>query len=423
MSTHQTEMLLFDLAVILLIARAMGTVARRLGQPAVIGEIVAGIALGPTVLGVTAGRFMFPEEVRPSLTAIGNVGLAIFMFMVGLELDRDSIGRNLKAALSVSVGSTLVPFGAGAALAYLLTRHNPSHHTLAFVVFVGAAMSITSLPVLARILTGLSLHRVPFGALALTCAAASDVIAWAMLAVAIALASGGGEGPWLIALAPLYLAVMLGVIRPLLRRVVAARSGKGGLLPIMVAGLLLSGVATGWLGLHFIFGAFLFGAIVPANGAERLRRDVHEKLGEFCTLLLLPVFFVVAGLQVDLAHTGLVGLGEFALILLVATTGKFAGVFTTARLVRMDVRRSAALATLMNTRGVTELIVLSIGIQVGVLDRALYSYMVVMAVVTTAMAGPLMRRLYPQRLIDRELAEVMDIEVDELLLSASATRE
>jgi Kef-type K+ transport system membrane component KefB len=202
----------------------------------------------------------------------------------------------------------------------------------------------------------------------------------------------------------------------------------------MVAGLLLSGVVTGWLGLHFIFGAFLFGAIMPApsgnpsadsRGADQLRRDVREQLGKLCMLLLLPVFFVVAGLQVDLTHAGLAGLGLLALILLTAITGKSVGAFAAARLLGTDVRRSAALATLMNTRGVTELIVLSIGLQLRLLDQELYSYLVVMAVVTTAMAGPLMRRIYPRPFIEREMAEAMAVPDEEdrdgdLVLTASA---
>ena len=417
MTTHQAMMLLLDLAVILLIARVMGAVAQRLGQPAVIGEIVAGIALGPTLLGATADGLVFPQDVRPALTAIGDVGLAIFMFIVGLELDRNAIRRNFRTAMSVSLGSVLLPFGLGAGLAYLLIRHNPSHHSLAFVVFIGAAMSITSFPVMARILNDLTSHRIQFGALALTGAAACDVIAWALLAVAIALAAVGGH-PWLVALAPVYVALMIGVVRPLLRRLIGGRPDAGTLLPVVVAGLLLSGVATEWLGLNFIFGAFLFGAIVPQDGAVQLRRDISEQLGRVSTLLLLPVFFVVAGLQVNLAHTRLAGLGLLGLILVVAITGKSVGAFAAARLLGKDMRQSAGLATLMNTRGVTELVVLAIGLQLGIIDRELYSYMVVMAVVTTAMAGPVLRRLYPQQLIEHELAAVLLLDGEDPVLDA-----
>jgi Kef-type K+ transport system membrane component KefB len=416
-------MLLFDLAAILLLARGVGIVARRLGQAAVIGEIVAGIVVGPTVLGDTGARLVFPLGVRPELTAVADVGLAIFMFIVGLELDRDAVRRAFKAAMLVSLGSTVVPFASGAALAWcLLASCDPGHHPLAFAVFVGAAMSITSFPVLARILADLGMQRVTLGVLALTAAAASNVIAWAMLTVATALAEGG-RGLWLVAFLLPYTLVMIVVVRPLLRRLVIARPGSAELLPVMVAGMLLSGVVTEVLGLNFIFGAFFFGLIVPAEGTDQLRRDVREQLGGLCTLLFLPVFFVVIGLQVDLRHIGLAGIGELAVILLVAFTGKYAGAFTTARVLGTDTRRSAALATLMNTRGVTELIVLSIGLQLDVLDRELYSYMVVMTVVTTAAAGPFMRLIYPRRFIDRDLAGLMsgdDRETEQL--TANATR-
>lgn len=402
MTADQIGMLLFDLAVILLIARLVGAAARRLGQPPVIGEIVVGILLGPTVLGATAGRVVFPLGVRPALTAVANVGLAIFMFIVGLEFDHRVVRHGVKAAAVVSLASSGLPFVMGILLAcYVLAGHDVSHHLAAFAVFVGAAMSITSFPVMARLLTDLRMDRVPLGVLALACGATSNVIAWVMLTVAVALGDGGGN-LWRAALLLPYLVIMFVVVRPLLRRLVAARRGAGELLAVMLGGLLLSGVVTQWLGLNYIFGAFLFGVIVPTAGAGQLRRDVRERLGGLCQLLLLPVFFVVTGLQVDLRHAGLAGIGEFAAILLVAFSGKYIGAFTAARLLGMDTRRSAALATLMNTRGVTELIVLAIGLQLGVLDHELYSCMVVMTVVTTAAAGPVLRLIYPRRLIDVE---------------------
>jgi Kef-type K+ transport system membrane component KefB len=413
LTAHQIGMLLFDLAAILLIARVVGLTARRFGQPAVIGEIVAGIVLGPSVLGVTAGRLVFPPDVRPALAAVANVGLAIFMFIVGLELDRDAVRRSARAAALLSLASAVLPFAMGAALAwFVLARHDVSHHLLAFAVFTGAAMSITSFPVMARLLTDLRMARAPLGVLALTSGAIGNVIAWVMLTAAVALGDGG-RSLWLAAFLPGYVLVMLGVVRPLLRRLIAAwPAGGAELLAVILAGLLLSGVVTQWLGLNYIFGAFGFGLIVPAAGTEELRKAVREQLGGLCTLLLLPVFFVVTGLQVDLRHVGLAGIGELAAILLVAFSGKYAGAFTAARLLGNGTRHSAALATLMNTRGVTELIVLSIGLQLGVLDHQLYADMVVMTVVTTAMAGPLLRLIYPRRLVDRDLAEAAPSDTD-----------
>lgn len=417
MTADQIGMLMFDLAAILLVARLVGLAARRLGQPAVIGEIIAGILLGPSVLGTAFDRVVFPLDVRPALTAVANVGLAIFMFIVGLELDRGSARRGAKAAVLVSAGATVVPFGLGAGLARGLLSYDPSHRPLAFIVFVGAAMSITSFPVMARILADLRMQHTPLGVLALTSAAVSDVIAWAMLAVATALANGG-RGAWVAVFLVPYAAVMIVVVRPLLRRLAAAQRARGELLAVVLAGLLLSGVVTQWLGLNYIFGAFLFGASMPADGTEQLRRDAREQLGGLCMLLLLPVFFVIIGLQVDLRHTGLAGIGVLIAILLIAAVGKYTGSYAAARMLGTGARRSAALATLMNTRGVTELVVLSIGLQLGVLNHQLYSYMVVMTVVTTAMAGPLLRFLYPRWLIDRDLAEAMPPE-GELVAVAS----
>lgn len=425
MSANQIGMLLFDLAAILLVARLVGMAARRFGQPAVIGEIIAGILLGPTVFGTTFTRVVFPLDVRPELTAVANVGLAIFMFMVGLELDGGSARRGLKTAMLVSVGSTVLPFGLGAAFAHgVLLRYDPSHKPLAFIVFVGAAMSVTSFPVMARILTDLRMERTPLGVLALTSAAVSDVIAWVMLAVATALANGGRNGWVALFLIP-YAAVMYFVVRPLLRRLVGEQvRNSGEALAILLGGLLLSGVVTQWLGLNYIFGAFLFGACVPAEGTCPLRHEVKEQLGGLCMLLLLPVFFVVTGLQVDLSHIGLAGIGLLLAILAVAASSKYAGGFTAARLLGTGTRRSAALATLMNTRGVTELVVLSIGLQMGVLDHELYSYMVVMTVVTTAMAAPVLRVIYPSRIAGSDLAGIAPPDAGRAeLAAATATRE
>lgn len=351
MTTHQGVLLLLDLTAILLAAWALGELARRLSQPAVIGEIVAGIALGPSVLGSAADKVMFPADIRTMLAAIANVGLAVFMFSVGLELDRGSARRGVKAAAAVSLSSTIVPFSAGFLLAYtMLTSHDASHRAVVFAVFVGAAMSITSFPVLARILTDHGWQRLPIGELALTSAAACNVIAWIMLAAATAMVDGS-RVLWLLALVPGYAAVMFCLVRPLLRRLVAARPSTSRLLPVMVAGLLLSGAVTEWLGLNLIFGAFLFGLIVPVDGAAQLRRALRDQLGGCCATVLLPVFFVTTGLAVNLTHVGLASIGELAMIALVASVSKYAGAFVSARRLGFDARRSAAFATLMNTRG------------------------------------------------------------------------
>ncbi|MFJ3899680.1 cation:proton antiporter [Streptomyces sp. NPDC090083] len=393
MTTHQTSSLLVGLAAVVFLARVLGMLARRLNQPAVIGEVLAGIALGPTLFHGALSDALFPAGIRPLLAALAAVGVAAFMFLVGLEWDAGMIRGSGSLAVTVSFSSVLLPFGLGTLLAlYLMDDYGTGDRT-AFMLFMGIAMSITAFPVLARILTDRRMSRSPLGVVALACASIDDVLAWSLLAAVIAVSGSAGPDQWRILLAVPYLLAMLFVVRPLLRRFTARRPGLT-LTPTVFAavlvGLLLSAAATEWVGLHYIFGAFLFGVILPRGNSERLRTDVHERLGHLSGTLLLPVFFLVAGLQVDLSGLDAGGLGALGLILLVAVGGKFTGAFAAARLNRMPLRQSAALATLMNTRGLTELIVLNVGLQLGFLDRDLYSLMVVMAVVTTAMAGPLL---------------------------------
>lgn len=406
MSTHQVVFVLLDLAVIAVLARLFGSVARRLGQPPVIGEILAGILLGPTVFGTGFSAALFPFDVRPFLTALADVGVALFMFVVGLELDATLVRGRGRIAGTVATAAIVVPFGLGVALATYLLTGRPVANRLGFVLFLGAAMSVTAFPVLARILTDRGLARTSLGAIALTCAAVGDVLAWCLLAVVIILSGGGSGQLRLIALLPVYVALMFLVVRPLLRRLLAGADRLGpGQLAALLAGVLVSAAATEWMGLNFVFGAFLFGAVLPRAGTEAVRSTLLDRVEGVNAALLLPVFFVVTGLSVQLSGIGLAGLAELGLVLVVAVAGKFGGAFAGARLHRLPARKSAALATLMNTRGLTELIILSVGLQLGVLDRTLYSVMVAMAVITTAMAGPLLTLIHPRSMIESDLAE------------------
>ncbi|MGW7363236.1 cation:proton antiporter [Streptomyces sp. NPDC054841] len=393
MTTHQTTSLLVGLAIMVLLARLLGALARRLGQPAVIGEVLAGIALGPTLFHGAISDALFPGTTRPLLGALAAVGVAVFMFIVGLEWDAALIRGSGAIAPTVSLSSIVLPFGLGTALGlYLMNDHGAGNKT-AFMLFMGIAMSITAFPVLARILTDRGMSRTPLGVVALACASIDDVLAWSLLAGVVAISGSTGPDQWRILLAIPYLLGMLFLLRPALRRMADRRTSlrlTPTVFACVLAGLLLSAAATEWLGLHYIFGAFLFGVVLPRSGTERLRREVHDRLGQMSGTLLLPVFFLVAGLKVDLSGLDASGLGDLGLILLVAVGGKFVGAFAAARLNRMPVRQSAALATLMNTRGLTELIVLNVGLQLGFIRQELYSLMVVMAVVTTAMAGPLL---------------------------------
>ncbi len=405
MTSQQAATLMFDLALILAAAHLLGALARRLDQPPVIGEILAGILLGPSLFHGSLSATLFPMDVRPALAALADIGVAVFMFVVGLELDHKLLRNSRATAIGMSVGSIALAFGLGSLLAlYLWHDHKASSH-LAFVLFVGAAMSITAFPVLARILTDRGMARTELGGLAMAGAAVGDVLAWTLLAAILAFTDS--QQSWHILLVLPYVPIMLFVVRPLLGKLVAARFGDGkltvGFLVVLIVLLLVSGGLTEWFGLHFIFGAFFAGAIMPRQGTARLRAEIRDRVGMVSGVLLLPVYFAVAGLNVNLSTVGARGLGELGLILVVAVGGKFIGAYTGSRVTGMSARQSTTLGILMNTRGLTELIILSVGLQLHLLDSSLYSLMVVMAVVTTAMTGPLLRLSYPRQQLDADL--------------------
>jgi Kef-type K+ transport system membrane component KefB len=408
-----------DLAVIIVLARLMGRLAVKVGQPAVMGEIIAGILLGPTLLGALPGdldTLLFPADVRPYLNVLAQLGLVLFMFLVGLEVDLSFIRGREKIAFSVSVASIVLPFSLGFLLATLLhARHDvvdgEQVSFLAFALFLGVAMSITAFPVLARILAERNMHRVPIGVLSLACAAVDDVFAWALLALVVAIVSATSLGSvgLILGLSVVFALVMFLVVRPLLQRMVPRYQEAGSLTPDMMAvvlvGILASAFITEEIGIHFIFGAFIFGVIMPRQGAGALTHEITDRLEQVSVLLLLPVFFVVTGLGVDVGAIDVTGLGELGLILLVAIVGKAVGAFTAARFQRVPRRQATALGVLMNTRGLTELVILTIGVSLGVLDDEMFTLLVIMAVVTTLMTSPLLRLVYPPRILERDIAE------------------
>ncbi|QOC93363.1 cation:proton antiporter [Micromonospora craniellae] len=400
MSSYQVPPLLLALALISLLAFGAGAVARRLRQPPVVGEVVVGILLGPTLFNGLISDTLFPTDIRPFLTALATIGVVLFMFTVGAELNAGLLRGHRVVAGTVAAGSIALPFGLGALLAlYLFPRH-PTDSKLGFVLFMGAAMSVTAFPVLARILIDRGLSRTWLGSVALACAAIDDVLAWSLLAVVVAVAGAGAGSVWVLLFVPYVLAMFL-VVRPLLRRLLAERAEGGpprpSALVITLVGLLLSAAFTDWIGLHYIFGAFLFGVVMPRSvlPEQGVTAQVSERIIHLNSRLLLPIFFVVAGLKVDLSTMDVSDAVELGLILAVAVGGKFVGAFTAARLGGVAPRPASALAVLMNTRGLTELIILAVGLELGMLDGQLYSSMVVMALVTTAMAGPLLQLLYP----------------------------
>ena len=418
-----TAYVFLDLAVIMVVARLMGRLAVKVGQPAVMGEIVAGILLGPTLLGALPGdldELLFPPDVRPFLQVLAQLGLVLFMFLVGLEVDLSFIRGREKIAVSVSAASIVLPFSLGALLATLLhARHDlftdadgetKAIEFAGFALFMGVAMSITAFPVLARILAERGMHRIPTGVLALACAAVDDVLAWALLAVVVAVvAAGSVSGVFLIlAWSVVFALVMFLVVKPLLQLLVTRYERFGQLTPEMLAIVLIGILGSAWvteeIGIHFIFGAFVFGVVMPRKGAAKLNHEVIDRLEQVSVLLLLPVFFVVTGLGVDVGAIDLTGLGELGLILLVAISGKFVGAFAAARANRVPRRQATALGVLMNTRGLTELVILNLGRENEVLDDQMFTLMVIMAVVTTVMTSPLLHLVYPTRVLQRDIA-------------------
>jgi Kef-type K+ transport system membrane component KefB len=406
MSLNDVQLLLADVAFIIILARLLGNLAKLLGQPPVLGEILAGILLGPTFFHGTITKALFPPSLIPPLTALADLGLVLFMFVVGYEVDLRLIRGRERVAAGVSTGSVVLPLVLGAALGVWLAHRNHLPHVSTFALFIGTAMAATAFPVLARILTDRGLHRTRIGGLALASAAIADVLAWCLLAVVVALA--GSSAQWKVLLAIPFVALMFAVVRPLLRRLSRFYLQAGRLTPnilaTVLAGLLLSSWATNWMGLHFIFGAFLFGIIMPRENVLGMREEILDRLLQVSVLVLLPIYFVVAGLSINLSTIGSSGLVELAAILVVAIVGKLVGAYLGAQFTGVHGRNAGVIATLMNTRGLTELVILGVGLQLHILTKPLYTLMVVMALVTTAMSGPLLKAIYPDRVMQHDLA-------------------
>ncbi|WP_202436696.1 cation:proton antiporter [Streptomyces sp. SID5910] len=390
-----------DIAIILVVGSALGWLVRHVRQPPVVGEIVAGIALGPSLLGLLPGdlpSLVFPSEVRPYLSAIAQVGLLVFMFGIGWEFDKSLLKGRGSTAAAVSVTSVVVPFSLAIGLAALLYQRHDSVNGeqvsfTAFALFMGAAMSITAFPVLARVLTEHGMLGTRVGALALASAAIGDVLAWCLLALvaAIVTASGGaGDLAQTVMFSALYIAAMLVLVRPFLSFVMR-RWGRDRMTPqliaVLVAGLFLSSGATTWIGIHAIFGAFAFGFIMPSEYRGVFGEEARKPFAGI-SIVLLPVFFIVTGLNVDIGALSGRDLFEMAAIIAVACAGKLIGASVVGRLSGMPWREAGTLGILMNTRGLTELIILNVGVSLGVLDSRMFTMMVVMALFTTALTGP-----------------------------------
>jgi Kef-type K+ transport system membrane component KefB/nucleotide-binding universal stress UspA family protein len=414
-------LVLIEILVVIALSRLMGQVCRVLKQPLVIGEIIAGIMLGPSLLGQVAPNFaasLFPVSTLPFLEVLAQIGLVFFMFLIGLELNPKYLKGQLDMAILISHVSILVPFALGSILALMLYPLVSSQQVsfTAFSLFLGAAMSITAFPVLARIITENNLQKSKLGTLALTCAAVDDVTAWCLLAVAIAVTrtnSFVGAIPTIVE-SIIYIAFMMVVGRWVLEKLEIHYQRKGKLTPLVLAwiymGVVVSALITELIGIHLIFGAFLVGAVMPKN--EGLVQEIAEKTEDFVLIFLLPVFFAYSGLktQIGLLNRPVLWLLCGA-VLIVAIAGKYIGTYVAAKVSGVEERDAMALGWLMNTRGLTELIVLNIGLKFGVISPLLFTMLVIMALVTTFMTSPLLEWIYPKRLIRLNVAD-SDTETD-----------
>jgi Kef-type K+ transport system membrane component KefB len=396
-------LLLAQMSVVLLVTVACGWLARRLGQARVIGEIIGGILLGPSVLARLAPEIsatLFPKSSFGSFEVLSTIGLILFLFLIGMEVDYEELYNQRATAVVASGMSILFPFAIAIVLAHpLRVRFAPNGiGSTPFVLFLGIAMSITAFPVLARILEERQLQRTALGTTAILCAAVDDVVAWMLLALALALIGHGG-GPSSLPLRLLaltvYLCVMLGVIRPLAAKFVTRRRTDElslELLGVFVAGALLSAMATEAIGVHPLFGAFLAGLCFPRVDSWRVA--IRARLDMLVSVLLLPLFFALTGMRtrLDLLTGGAMWLWA-GLVLAAAVFGKMGGASVAARLTGQSWRSALALGALLNTRGLVELIVLNIAYNVGVFSPTLFTMLVLMALVTTMMTTPILNLL------------------------------
>lgn len=415
---------LLALMTVIVLARMVATIFRRFHQPPVVGEILAGIMLGPSLLGRfwPAGyAYLLPPTVAPFLNIIAQVGVILYMFLVGLELDPSLLRKRGHVTVAISHTSIIVPFILGAALALFIYPVLSSSDVpfTSFSLFLGVSMSVTAFPVLARILTDRRIHKTRMGVIALTCAAVDDVTAWCLLALVVGIVQARTHGAMItMALAAGYIATMIWIMRPAMVRLSRAYGNRGrltqGVMTIVFVALLLSALTTDLIGIHAIFGAFALGAIIPHDSG--LARDLTDRLEDVLIVLLLPAFFAFTGMRTQI---GLVsGAGQWiicGLIIAVASVGKFGGTCVAARATGLGWRDSSALGVLMNTRGLMELIVLNIGFELHVISPELFAMLVLMALVTTFATTPILHLMAP--------GERLDLAAEEPVLEPEKRRE
>jgi Kef-type K+ transport system membrane component KefB len=404
--------LLAQIIVILVVSRIFGWFTKKIGQPTVIGEIIAGIVLGPSLVGhlfPEFSHFLFPQHSLGNLQLVSQFGLILFMFIVGMELDLKVLRNRANDAFVISQISIIVPFTLGMFLAFFIyeTYAPDNIQFVPFSLFIGIAMSITAFPVLARIVRERGIHNTRLGAIVITCAAVDDITGWCLLAAVIAIAKAGSfvSSIYILLMALLYVVFMFKVVRPFLKRIGDLHSSHENLTKPIVAifffVLILSAYATELIGIHALFGAFIAGVIMPDN--MKFRTLFIEKLEDVSLVLLLPLFFVFTGLRTEIGLLSDVATWKIAgIVILVAITGKFAGSAMAARMVKNSWKDSLTIGALMNTRGLMELVVLNIGYDMGIISPKIFAIMVIMALITTFMTGPslnLINRLFKEKIV------------------------
>lgn len=416
--THPLAILLLQIITIIVVSRVFGFIFKKIGQPTVIGEIIAGIFLGPSFIGMffpEFSLFLFPKSSLPNLQFISQIGLILFMFIVGMELDLTTLKKKAHEAVIISHASIIFPFALGMGLAYAIYQtYAPENiNFLSFSLFIGISMSITAFPVLARIVQERQLSKTRIGTIVITCAAADDITAWCILAAVIAIVKAGSviSSVYIILMALTYVFLMLKLVQPFLKRLGDIYSHHDTLSKPVVAiffvTLLISSYLTEIIGIHALFGAFLAGAIMPQN--LHFRNVFIEKVEDVSLVLLLPLFFVFTGLRTQIGLLNDISLWQTcALIIGVAVTGKFLGSAIAAKVVGQSWKDSLMIGALMNTRGLMELIVLNIGFDLGILPPSIFAMMVIMALVTTFMTGPaldLINFIFPDKRPDERISE------------------
>lgn len=402
------KLLLAQIVVIVITARAVGWLFRQLHQPRVIGEMIAGILLGPSLLGWVAPEFsamLFPSDRLGGLGALSQIGLLLFMFLVGLELDSQQLRAVGRSAFITSLASILTPFLLGSGLAFYLYPRlsDPSVNFIGFALFMGAALSITAFPVLARILSERGMLRTNLGSLAITCAAINDAAAWCLLAaITVTVRAANLALPLWLTLVGLggFVWLMFTFVKRALQPLAARFERQGELTQDGLAMILLTVLAAGWLtsalGLQALFGAFLAGVVMPRQPA--LVRALQLRIEALISVLLLPLYFALTGLRASFLLISGTQMWLYCFVIIaLAVVGKVGGASLAARFTGRPWRESIAVGVLMNTRGLVELVILNIGLDLGILSPALFSMMVLMALATTLMTSPLLSWIYPER--------------------------